>query len=93
MTTNEINALYDEVGAAYAAAAQAYYDAWVELAAMDAAVASHLIRNAPQPGFNGEAPKVALHARYFTGAKALNGPNVPPTVHTRTKARLAQLLA
>lgn len=48
-------------GAAYAAAAQAYVDAWVELHAHDMAISS---RNGDNSGF-GAQPEPVGHAKYL----------------------------
>jgi hypothetical protein len=55
-------------GAAYAAAAQAYVDAWVELAAHDGAVGNNNIRGvSPGSKFNAQ-PEVLMHPEFLPAA-------------------------
>lgn len=67
-------------GAQYAAAAQAYVEAWVELQAFDLATGS-------ARGF-GEMPRALAHGEYFRDAGPTNG-----SLGDRARARAAALIS
>jgi len=89
-TTAQIIAARAAAGADYAAKAQAFLDAWVELASYDGAVQA---TGGPKNGttFN-DRPAVLLHADFLSQAArdAMVSPNtLSPAVNTRTAAIIA----
>lgn len=78
----KLQALRDQAGAAYAAAAQGYVDAWIELHTLDIALAS---RTGSNSGF-GALPVPAGHPKYLR--EPVHGDAVD-----RTRPRLLEITA
>lgn len=84
-TITEIKAARAVAGAAYAAAAQAYLNAWAELHGYDQALCNALLRQ-PQPlGFAG-SPEAQPHGEFLT--RFIHGGLVD-----RAKTRAAEIVA
>lgn len=97
MTSSEINALHEDLGAAYAAAAEAYLQAYINLAAMDGAVSNSNVPNSSSrgrmPPTFADRPYLALHPRFFPEAKNLNGPAGVPGIPAKLSEYVATLIA
>lgn len=84
-TITEIKAARALAGAAYAAAAQAYADAWVELHGYDQALCNAALTQPRPLGFAG-APQPLPHGEYLP--KFIHGGLID-----RAKTRAAQIIA
>lgn len=78
MTLAQMIAARAEAGAAYAAAAEAYLSTWVELSALDDALANGNVGGRRDLATFNELPTVLAHAEFLPldARRALTSPNV-----------------
>lgn len=90
MTLDELKSNHAAAGAAYAAAAHAYFEAWQELHAHDLALGNSNVGVGHQPTFN-DTPTVLRHPVFFPDPAAINNPMSYRSTSARVEALLASL--
>ena len=85
-TIDDLKQERHEAGVAYAAAARAYVDTWIELNAYDLALENQIRQ--PLPSFHGSVPAAAKHPEFL---RDVIGAGAPTKAHARHEEILNEL--